>query len=138
MTNTINSIDNFNISQTPPADLSTLGAYRDPNESGFFNNDPIMETYTDLSVYGVGEDMVKNNYGILGSVSHGSAFKGSHRIVVWGKNGKPSSWAFYEYAPNGKYAIGTGKPLYGWVKTHKILPEILKLEFTKSIVEKYK
>lgn len=137
MTNAINAAGNVDVTQTSPEDLYPLGAYRDPNVPGYYNNDPIMETYTDLSVYGAGEDMVKKNYGILGSLSHGSAFKGSYRIVVWGKSGKPSSWAFYDYAPNGKHAPGTGKPLYGWVQTHKSLPDILNLEFTKSVMDKY-
>ncbi|MBU0505251.1 hypothetical protein KJ708_04585, partial [bacterium] len=119
---------------------SPLGVYRDPTTKGYYNNDPMMKYHIERNWTNMGNESFTPDHGAGMAYGTGSGLRGSRCIIVWGKNGKPSSWGFFEKLPSRnsiKAELGSGKPLYEWVPSTRPLAEILKMDLTQKVFKIY-
>ncbi|EKD52488.1 MAG: hypothetical protein ACD_62C00004G0008 [uncultured bacterium] len=132
--NNINSNRYVTCSSASATD-SPLGAYRDLTRPGLYSDDPIIAEHENKFIGG-GHHAFKPDFGPLGAFGTGAIYEGSQKIVVRGRNGKPTSWEFYEWRPTGVYT-GDGWPVYGWVRSERPEEDIVQIPFVRQIIDDY-
>ena len=101
----------------PPRALkSTLGSYRDPQEAGYYSDNPIIYTKSKMHYEGYGIFGLRPNYGPLGATVTKAGISGSSRVIVWGDptTMRPSSWAAQVVREQGMLP-STRWATYDWV-----------------------